>query len=242
MLRKFHPLYNEDGSLSKFRAVCLVIIALCMIAYAVLSNKSSAATAGEVSADAPTAAVNADGSETLSANTLKQAEKGIKAMFSDEDEKQQLLLQHRTAALTELEDGAQFLSSCGNINAGFEGCRFEFSDKVLKFYDARVEAADDGFSIVLKAKGEQLEDLCVEYGINSQGTVYACDKQGNKQMSCLPESLKVQKFSAVHRLTDDILPNPAPSGAQPIITSITSSRENAQVLSDADADAAVKQI
>ncbi|MBO8416053.1 MAG: hypothetical protein IAB19_06720 [Proteobacteria bacterium] len=240
MLRKFHPLYNEDGSLSKFRTACLIIIALCMIGYALLSAQRSQVSA-EGSTPAPSAQVNPDGSETLSAAGLQQAPGGIKSMFSDEsDQKQQQLLQHRSAALTEMEDGAQFLSSCGNINAGFEGCRFEFSDKVLKFYDATVEAADDGFSIVLKAKGDQLEDLCVEYGINSQGTVYAYDKQGHEQQACLPESLKVQKFSAVHRLTDDILPNAAPSGAQPVITSITSTGANAKV--NTEDEPRVKQI
>lgn len=221
LLHRFHPLYNEDGSVSWFRAGCLLLLALCMIAYAVIS-----AGGGDNAEPAPQAE---DGSEILSSNQSSQAQGSgsrLKALFSAEDQRRSEIQKHRQAALSELENIADLFSSCGNINAGFIGCRFDFSENVLQFYDASINAADDGFSIVLKAKGSQLEDLCVEYGINSEGTVYALDKQGRRDMSCLPDHLKKRKTAALRRLTDDVQPNPAPSGARPLITSSAAARES----------------
>ncbi len=219
MLHRFHPLYNEDGSVSWFRAGCLLLLAVCMIAYALLSADSD--EAGDSAAG---------GTEILSDNSSASGtdgSRGLQSLFgSGESSHRSIILAHRRNALDELENGAGFLSSCGDINAGFIGCHFEFSDQVLQFYDASIDAADDGFSIVLRAKGGQLDDLCVEYGINSEGTVYALNKEGHRDMSCLPDHLKNRKTAALHRLTDDVQPNQAPSGARPLITNSASARDN----------------
>ena len=42
----FHPIYNNDGRVSVFRLLCLVVIALCMGIYGfLLLNKESANSA-----------------------------------------------------------------------------------------------------------------------------------------------------------------------------------------------------
>ncbi len=204
-MQKFRFIYNADGSFSRFRALCLLIVALCMVALAVLRQERPQAPADTDDTALP--------AESSAAGTA------LNAVFDDgQDEAQRQLLKRRALALSELNDGARFLSTCGNINAGFEGCRFEFSPEVLRFYDAQVEAADDGFSIVLKAKGEQSADLCAEIGISSGGQAYALDKDRHEQRSCLTEELRKPDLSAVQRRTDFIMPATAPSGRQPIVT------------------------
>ena len=202
-MQKFHILYNADGSLSYFRAGCLLTAAVCMAAYALMPHGQQT--------DAEPAAQTAAAQTDESSNPLTEI------FSSKEEEAQKQRLELRTLALRELDDGAHFLTTCGNINAGFEGCRFEFSPEVLAAYDATVDAADDGFASTLKAKGAQAEDLCTEFGINSEGAVYARDKYGKEQRSCLPESLTKPDLSALTRITDDLIPNAAPSGRQPVL-------------------------
>ena len=203
-MQKFNLLHNADGSFSYFRAGCLFIVALCMVAFAPLRHERPQAQAeyeaasAEQAQDAPTSALD--------------------AVFESKEEQQaQLRLKRRQEALTELDDGRHFLTTCGNINAGFEGCRFEFSPEVLQFYDAQVEAADDGFSLLLTAKGEQAADLCVQLGADSQGEIYALDKQGKRRNECVPDKLRQPDLTTLHRRTDEVLPNAAPSGRQPLL-------------------------
>ena len=126
----------------------------------------------------------------------------------------------RALAVSELYEGMEFFRACGTINQGFEGCNFTFSDKVLRSFISTVDAADDGFYLRLKAKGEQLNDLCVEFAADSSGNgVRAFDRQGDERQDCLlePESLA---FGDIHRITDDLNGNPAPSGKAPVLTEV----------------------
>lgn len=136
------------------------------------------------------------------------------AFFTGESKKKKERLAHRKAAIEELVNGAAFFTSCGNINAGYVGCRFEFSQKVSPYYDSRIEAADDGFMITLEAKGEQLKDNCVRFMVNSEGMYQAFDEQGNLSPKCLLNSGLDAQNIAIHRAVDNLQGNPAPSGAR----------------------------
>ena len=199
-MHKFNLLRNEDGSISYFRATCLIIVALCMVLYAFLDHTSA-------------------GTQDGAAATEGEKTSALNAVFENKAEQEaKLRLQRRQEALAELDDGRHFLTTCGNINAGFEGCRFEFSPQILQFYDAAVEAADDGFSLMLTAKGDQAADLCVTLGADSQGPVYALDKQGKRREECVPQEMRTADLSALHRRIDEIVPQVAPSGRSPIVT------------------------
>ena len=104
----------------------------------------------------------------------------------------------------ELKSGFDFLNSCGNINAGFEGCSFKFSEEVLKFYDAKVTTADDGFSIELKAKKDIQKDECVQFSINSLGKFKALDKMNRATDKCTPKDFVKKNLSTIYRATDYI--------------------------------------
>lgn len=135
------------------------------------------------------------------------------AFFSGEAKLKKERLAHRKQALEELVNGAAFLTSCGNINAGYIGCRFDFSSKVNPYYDSKIEAADDGFMITLEAKGDQLKDSCTRFVVNSEGVYQAFDAKGHERHKCLLDSGLAEQMVSIHRAVDDLQGNPAPSGA-----------------------------
>lgn len=134
--------------------------------------------------------------------------------LTGESKKKKALLTHRKQAIEELVNGAAFLTSCGNINAGYIGCRFDFSSKVSDYFDSKIEAADDGFVITLEAKGDQLEDSCARFVVNSEGLYQAFDANGFVRQKCLVNSGLGEQMVALHRAIDGAQGNPAPSGAR----------------------------
>lgn len=197
----FHPLYNADGSLSVFRLICLTVTACCLLSYPFVKNS------GQSSQSA------ASSQETASSKT------SVLGSFIESDEKKELkkLQKIRKDALVELKSGFDFLNSCGNINAGFEGCSFKFSEEVLKFYDAKVTTADDGFSIELKAKKDMQKDECVQFSINSLGEFKALDKMNRATDKCTPKDFVKKNLSTIYRATDYIEGQAAPSGRVPVV-------------------------
>ena len=133
---------------------------------------------------------------------------------SQEAKENKQLVANRKQALAELSDGAAFLSSCGNINAGYIGCKFNFSKKVSPYYDSNIEAVADGFMITLVAKGEQLKDGCVKFVANSEGVYQAFDSNGLESQKCFMNSAINEHMLSLHRAVDDIRGNAAPSGAK----------------------------
>lgn len=200
-MRLFHPVFNEDGSVSLFRVTCLVVLALSMVACAVLKQDAGRDSAA-VKNDPATVAQN------LSSEALEELPPEVR------------LETVRALAVSELYEGMEFFRACGTINQGFEGCNFTFSDKVLRSFISTVDAADDGFYLRLKAKGEQLNDLCVEFAADSSGNgVRAFDRQGDERQDCLLEPGSLA-FGDIHRITDDLNGNPAPSGKAPVLTEV----------------------
>lgn len=200
-MRSFHPIFNEDGTVSLFRVSCLAVLALSVLAYFLLRPH-----------DGGTA-------ETLAA--AGQDNVGELAQAQEIDDYDPLLV--RQMAIAELNDGAEFFKACGNINFGFEGCNYQFSDQLLSFYIPQVEAADDGFTITLTAKGRQRLDDCVKFTVDSIGTFVALDNQDRVTDKCTGQ---VAASHAVHRITDDLQGQPAPSGADKVVTSVASSTQN----------------
>lgn len=194
-MRSFHPIFNEDGTISLFRVACLVVLALSVLAYFMLKPH--------------------DGGNALAANAAGQDQTGEAAVAENSDDYD--LVAVRQMAIAELNDGAEFFKACGNINFGFEGCNYQFSDKLLSFYIPGIYAADDGFTITLTAKGRQRLDDCVKFTVDSIGTFTALDKDGLATDKC---SGQTAAEHAVHRITDDLQGRPAPSGAHKVVTSV----------------------
>lgn len=192
----FHPIYNADGKLSLFRVFCLLTVAICMGLYGWLRMQGR--TAQETAAVQPAAAeeVFAGGSGEL--------------------------VKRRNYALAELADRRAFLNTCASINAGFESCRFNFTEGVSNFYDSKMETADGGYMIVLTAKGEQQKDVCTQLGMSSTEGLFARDRQGSLQPKCIPQELREEKPLALLRATDTVVPQQAPSGRSPAVTETAS--------------------
>ncbi len=203
-MRSFHPIFNEDGTISLFRVGCLVVLALSVLAYFMLKPHDGG---------------NAFAKAVLSVDKKNEAS-GAKAC-EDYD-----LVAVRQMALAELNDGAEFFKACGNINFGFEGCNYQFSDKLLSFYIPRVYAADDGFTITLTAKGRQRLDDCVKFTVDSIGTFVALDNRGLETDKCLWQTASDH---GVLRVTDDLPGRPAPSGAHKVVTSVANSAQSSDV-------------
>lgn len=207
---KFSPLFNEDGSTCYFRVTCLALGATCALLHVFLKALTTPSLAPE------------SGSLDLSAQALESNQAQVAthtveeerswSLFGDNSAKKQLL-KIRRQALTEMNDSAAYLSACGNINAGYVGCKYQFSDEVKPYYDASIEAMADGFMITLQAKGTQLQDECSKFVINSEGYYEGFNKQGNIDKKCLLDVAPTTSVLALHRSVDNLSGNPAPSGA-----------------------------
>lgn len=134
--------------------------------------------------------------------------------FTGENDKRKARFAIRKQALSELSQGAAFLTSCGNLNAGFVGCNFDFSETVSASYTSRIEAADDGFSITLEAKGEQRQDSCTRFIVNSEGVYKAFDVHGFERSKCMSATGFNKNVAALHHAVDGVKGKPAPSGAR----------------------------
>ncbi len=201
-MRLFHPVFNQDGTVSLFRVSCLLVALLSFIALAILKFQESEGGA-------------------LSANeeSVTESKASSFSLFKEQEDPKEVILENRKLALTELEEASEFFRTCGLLNQGFEGCAYTFSDKVLGSFIPKVEAFDDGFSLSLFAKGAQLNDLCPTLEVTSQSGLLAFDSQGKLTESCLLKKQNVQ-ISSLRRSTDELHGNPAPSGRKKILTQV----------------------
>lgn len=243
-------LFNEDGSVSRFRVTCLSLCALSLLAHVALkpstnevadnvliaqANNSNVANVSVSASNQllPVQSATSRGSMTqANANTnlvsinSTQASNAEDVILSKDDsdweeeevksawymfgfgEKERKLKQqlaaNRKEAVTEIIDGAAFLSACGNINSGYIGCRFSFSDKLKNNYDSTVEAVDDGFMLTLTAKGNQRNDRCSRFIVNSDGVYQAFDNTGALNNKCFGSSIKSSDVLSI-RTTEDNL-------------------------------------
>lgn len=250
---KFDPLHYEDGRPCYFRASCLALFAISLIAHVVLkvelqgsdndslmaqsaaldvnnnavivSNNNAKQNLVQGSIDlrasnnevaisnavAPTIVKDHVNAATLIANNQTKGDLKVQnsdtqsladtqneidvwdeddsswSLFgfsSDESKQKKALIANRKQALSELSDGAAFLSACGNINASFKKCRFSFSNKVKSNYESKVEAKSDSFNITLIAKGAQQKDPCNKFVVNSKGDYQAYDSNGMQNQKC----------------------------------------------------------
>ena len=139
-------------------------------------------------------------------------------LFDNEHKVKKALMANRKLALDELVNGAAFLQSCGNINAGYLQCHFTFSQQVSSNYDSSIEAASDGFRIILVAKGEQLQDGCAKFVVDSTGVYQAFDAHGNVREKCLLGSV-IKQQESLHNAVAQVSTNASPS-----VTSLAQSR------------------
>lgn len=218
----FHPIYNQDGTVAAFRVLCLVIVAFCMMAYAVifLGKSGVIPEIGEEVHSQST--VSDEEAKAEAARKKAEHEKAAKAEAQAQARRQETLRleQVRNTALSELESGVHFLESCGAVNPGFEGCTLSFSKTVSGNYTVRSEAADDGFFILLEAQGKQLNDKCRTFFADSGGIYAATNQAGLDDPGCLPQAFmdvadsdEVPSFA---RATDRLQGFDAPSGMQPL--------------------------
>lgn len=251
---KFAPLHYNDGAPCYFRAACLAVFALCLIAQGLVQSTTEsepepvvltqdhalgaamnqgnlmqgatgtlqpslvASAVGPLGSDAhPSShlvlAANGATATSLSAtglsSTLSSSAKvtrseldvslqpsssfwSLLGLSSDEDKLKAQLLKNRRAALVELLDSVAYFNSCGIINSSYSSCNYRFSKKIKALYDVAVEAAAEGYLISLTAKGEQAQDPCASFAVNSQGEYFAYDQNGYQNLKCF-ENTEVSK-------------------------------------------------
>lgn len=210
---KFSPLFNEDGTTCRFRVSCLALAATCALLHVFLKAWAAPGAipdSGDIQLTEQTV-------ETMGANQVALTTSGVDessswSLFGDDQERKQLL-KVRKQALNEINDGAAYLAACGNINAGYVGCKYQFSETINPYYDAKIESAADGFMITLNAKGEQLKDDCSKFVINSEGYYAGFNKQGNIDQKCLMGIAPSNGVLALQHSVESMQGNPAPSGA-----------------------------
>lgn len=235
-------LFNHDGTVSRFRVSCLSLFALSLLLHVALKpngtdyqDPSLVATRADATAQAVPVQTSvsrgsmSQGNESnnlMSMNSTQQTaavdeeweEEEVKSAwymfgFGDEErKKKQQLAANRKAAASEIIDGAAFLSACGNINSGYIGCRFSFSEKIQKNFDSTVEAADDGFMLTLTAKGNQLSDRCSRFVVNSEGVYQAFDRNGALNNKCFGSSIKSSEVLSIRNNEDQVHSSNSQSG------------------------------
>lgn len=184
----FHPIYNANGRISIFRLVCLVIIAACMLVYGFLllvePNKSIDQ--------------KADRDELVQNGNNQVQEK-------DQDP--------LTEVIFELQNVASYLSSCGIINQGFEGCEIDFSKNISDKFLTFIDLAEDGYSLELKSKTTQHCSLILV--MNDEFRAY--DENGKFATDCL-NVLDTNKAKSIAHDYETMQGQPAPSGFAPVFT------------------------
>ncbi|MCR5536851.1 MAG: hypothetical protein K6F05_05490 [Succinivibrio sp.] len=183
-----NPIYNADGTLSKFRIVCLLVIAVCMLAYGWLNFQA------ESSADTRSAANDVAAAQTAQ----EDAGEGIDLFLPAKNS----FVQAKVAAIDEFFESISFYNLCGSLNKGYEGCRFKYSDAVTSLYNVEAEASDDGFILNLKLIDPQKDTTCTAMSYSSSGDLFSYDEQGNHtEQQCF---LEVDKSRAgVVQASDD---------------------------------------
>ncbi len=197
----FHPLYNADSKISKFRVFCLITISFCLFALAFLRQL-------QVNEENRVNALTILNSEQI------KVEKALSILKEKELKKE--LFSNRVYAISEIIEAADFLSSCGTMNKGYIGCKLSFSDKLLSHYNPVISSFGDGYTITLKAVGVQKSDKCSLININSQGLFEGFDKSGRINETCIPSKYKNRHITSIRRATDNLDGMTAPSGLKPL--------------------------
>lgn len=210
---KFSPLFNDDGSTCRFRVSCLALAATCAVVHVFLKAFAAPVAVPDTGDIQLTGQVEAAEVNQVALTTSGTEESSMWSLFSDGDQEREQLLKIRKQALNEINDSAAYLAACGNINAGYVGCKYQFSENINPYYEANIEAAGDGFMITLQAKGEQLKDDCSKFVINSEGYYAGFNKQGHMDQKCLLDVTPSTGVLALHRSVENSQGNPAPSGA-----------------------------
>ena len=183
----FHPIYNPNGRISIFRLICLLIIAVCMLLYGVLLLAE------------PNGSINSD----IDGDGLAKSEN--------------IQVKNKTDSLAEvifeLQNASSYLSSCGILNQGFEGCDINFSKNISEKFLISIDLADDGYSLELKSKNTQHCALILV--MNDEFKVY--DEHGKIAADCL-STLSTNKAKLVGHDYETLQGQPAPSGFDPIFT------------------------
>lgn len=191
----FHPMYNADGSLSKFRTACLIIIAICMASAGVMQL------------------LHNDSNDVKEASTVEVDE----SVNAQKTAPMQGLL---AEAVVELQNTASYLSSCGLLNQGFEGCEVSFSKTISDNFFTKSELAEDGYSLELKAKKTQ--HCALLRVVNDE--YFAFDEQGQAASDCL-QALNIIKTKSVAHDYDVTQGQPAPSGFVPVLSQTAENRK-----------------
>lgn len=118
-------------------------------------------------------------------------------VISESDMAKQELLEQRHEAIAVLVDSAAYLNSCGTINSRFDKCTYTFKDDFKKHYEVDVFTTRDDYLVSFKAKGEQAQDPCTRFMVNSHGEYFAYDQNGYKNIKCFINSEASEKIAAV---------------------------------------------
>jgi hypothetical protein len=158
---------NEDGQVSVFRLVCLLVAAGCMLAYGIVLCMSG---------DAP----------SNGGKAAARQEQAAAVEEDDSDDEEKTAENVRAMAFRELDEADEYYRECGSFNEGFVGCDWKFSPSVSKYYEGRSVAVDDGFAITLSAKpGNPDRSKCALLEVTSGGSRTSLDAKGNAS-SCFP--------------------------------------------------------
>lgn len=183
----FHPIYNLNGRISIFRLICLLIIAACMLAYGVLLLTGANERTN----------LNIDSDELAKSENIQVRNK----------------TDSLTEVISELQNASYYLSSCGILNQGFEGCDINFSKNISEKFFISVDLAEDGYSLELKSKNTQHCALILV--MNDEFKAY--DEHGKIAADCL-SALSTNKNKLAGHDYETLQGQPAPSGFSPIFT------------------------
>lgn len=152
-------LYNEDGSICKLRVGCLMVAAVCFFTASLMQMSDNTDTQQVVAEE-----------KVVTQQNFSKVKDFNQTVF------------------VELSDAVAYLNTCGSINAGFEGCEVNFSDKFKQIYTQNIEAYDDGYTISVTAQHQQ-DNLCYKIIIDSSANVIAYNSKGEEiTKQCVPHN------------------------------------------------------
>ncbi|MGN1281373.1 MAG: hypothetical protein ACI4UM_05660 [Succinivibrio sp.] len=193
----FNPVLNADGSVSYFRIICLVVATACFVSGCVMDDSSSQTVAPDE-------------------NVTAVQEESVKETTKEETDFGKL----RSYAISEIISDSLYMQTCGALDRGYENCSVTLSDNLKPYYDLSLDAADDGFAIMLRAKDSN-KDECRVFEADSNGVLKATDSNGLDDQNCTAMlDMSSRKFSIL-RDTDANEGQMAPSGLRPIVKNLT---------------------
>lgn len=181
----FHPLYNDDGSISKVRVSCLLILAICLFLYGILDILSSPST-NERSQEG------------------EREEEQAKALSVDENLDKKVL-KHREIAIIELLDNVQRQNTSKIFENSYQENLVSFSDAVTKYYNNNSKIKKNSYTLELDAIGSQKQDTrCSKLVVTSKGKYYSFDEKGKRTLDCFSKDI-VEKYKLKReKLTQEV--------------------------------------